>query len=162
GLLGEGGGGRGHAGGKGGAAATKLGNARRAVTSAARSLLRIHFLAGAPDFTAALGLVGATLALGELPVDATLDEVGTRFKAEDRIRQSGLSRILAIEGDDLEFHYSPSFVFAAADGLSAAFAFLSGLAACFAGLAACSAAAGCALACSAFAGAVLASGCSLG
>src|SRR5262249_5067268 len=132
--------------------ATELRYAGRAVTGAASALLRIHLLTGPPDFGAALRLVCPALALRELPVDATLDEVGARLQSEDRIGQRGLARILSIESDDLEFHHSPSFFFfTAAIALSAALAALSAaLAACAAAFAASSAAlAACATACSA-------------
>src|SRR5262249_6098944 len=86
------------------AAAAELRDARGAVAGATGAFLRIHFLAGSPDFRAALGLVRAALALGELPVDAALDDVGPRLKAEDRIRQLDGSGFLAFEGGDLHFH----------------------------------------------------------
>ena len=74
------------------------------MTGAAGALLRVHLLAGAPDLGAVLGLVGAALALGELPVDAALDDVGARLEAEDRIRQRDRAGFLAVEGGDLQFH----------------------------------------------------------
>src|SRR5215510_13805238 len=130
--------------------ATELRYAGRAVTGAASALLRIHLLTGPPDFGAALRLVCPALALRELPVDATLDEVGARLQSEDRIGQRGLARILSIESDDFEFHHSPSF-FTAAAALSAALAALSAaFAACAAAFSASSAAlAACVAACSA-------------
>src|SRR5215831_17006731 len=110
------------------------------MTRAASALLRIHLLAGPPDFRATLGLACAALALCELPGNATLNEVGTRLQSEDRIRQRGFSRILSIESDDLELHHSPSF-FTAAAALSAALAaLLVALAPCAAAFAASSAA----------------------
>src|ERR1019366_6682491 len=89
---------------EGASAAAELRHARRAVTGAAGALLRIHLLAGAPDFRAVLGLMRAALALGELPVDATLQDVAARLKAKDRIRQIDGSGFLAFEGGDLQFH----------------------------------------------------------
>ena len=64
------------------AAAEQLARAR-AVTGAAGALLLVHLLAGAPDLGAVLDLVRAGAALGELPDDAALDEVGARLEAED-------------------------------------------------------------------------------
>src|SRR6187397_1733645 len=86
------------------AAATELRDARGAVAGATGALLRIHFLAGSPDFSTTLGLVRAALTLGELPVDAALDDIGPRLKAEDRIRQLDRSGFLPFEGGDLHFH----------------------------------------------------------
>src|SRR5581483_3788362 len=106
------------------AAAAILRNARRAVTGAARTLLRAELLAGAPDFGAALGLVRARLALGELPGDAALDQILARLEPEDVLRERDLAVLLAVEGENLEFHgaYSPFFsvVGASAAGASAA------------------------------------------
>src|ERR1700736_4332415 len=48
---------------EGTAAAAELRHSRRAVTRSAGALLLVHLLAGAPDFRAALGLVGPRLAL---------------------------------------------------------------------------------------------------
>ena len=89
---------------EGASAAAELRHARRAVTGAAGALLRIHLLAGAPDFGAVLGLVGAALALGELPVDAALQDVGARLEAENRIRQIDRAGFLAFERGDFHFH----------------------------------------------------------
>src|SRR5512139_805926 len=86
------------------ATAAELRNARGAVTGAAGSLLRIHLLAGPPDFGTSLGLMGAALTLCELPVDAALDDVGPRLKAEDRVRQLDRTGFLAFEGGDFHFH----------------------------------------------------------
>src|SRR5262249_44454347 len=61
--------------------------AGRAVTRTASALLRIHLLTGPPDFGATLRLVRPALALRELPVDATLNEVNARLQSEDRIGQ---------------------------------------------------------------------------
>src|SRR5262245_6484288 len=86
------------------AAAAELRDARGPVTGAASALLRVHLLAGPPDFSAAFGLVGAALTLGELPVDAALNNIGPRLKTEDRIRQFDRAGFLAFEGGDLHFH----------------------------------------------------------
>ena len=93
-----------HDGTEGPAAAAELRHARRAVTGAAGALLGIHLLAGAADFAAVLGLVGAALALGELPVDAALEDVGARLEPEDRVRQAHRAGLLAVERGDLQFH----------------------------------------------------------
>src|SRR5581483_12432005 len=89
---------------KGPAAAAELWNARRAVTGTAGAFLRVHFLTGSPDFAAALRLVRTALTLGELPIDAALDDVGPRLEAEDRIRQLDRTGFLPFEGGDLHFH----------------------------------------------------------
>src|SRR6185312_2345762 len=89
---------------EGAAAAAELRHARRAVTGAAGALLRVHLLAGAPDLGPVFGLVRPTLALGELPVDATLDQVGARLQAEDVLRQADRTRFLTLEGGDLHIH----------------------------------------------------------
>src|SRR5262249_54602804 len=93
-----------HQGPEGAAAAAEQVGAGRAVTGAAGALLAIHFFAGAPDLGAVLHLVGAALALGELPVDAALDQVGARIEAENGIRQLDRARRLAVEAGDLQFH----------------------------------------------------------
>src|SRR5215467_1704555 len=64
------------------ATAAELRHAGRAVTGAAGALLLVHLLAGAPDIGAALGLVRSGLALVELPLHATLDDVGTGLETE--------------------------------------------------------------------------------
>src|SRR5579872_6249614 len=86
------------------AAAAELRHALRTVACLAGALLRVHLLAGAVDLAAALGLVGAALALGELPVDATLHDVGARLEAEDCIGQIDRARSLALERGDFQFH----------------------------------------------------------
>src|SRR3982074_2981134 len=67
------------------AAAAELRHPGRAVTRAAGALLLVHLLAGAPDIGAALGLAGAGLALGELPVDAALDQILARLQTENGV-----------------------------------------------------------------------------
>src|SRR5690242_18868607 len=86
------------------AAAAELRDARGTVASATSALLRIHFLSGPPDFSTALGLVRAALTLGELPVDAALDDIGPWLKAEDCLRQRDRPGFLPFEGGDLHFH----------------------------------------------------------
>src|SRR6201987_1866747 len=89
---------------EGTATAAELRHAGRAVTGTAGALLLVHLLAGAPDLGAALGLVGAGLALVELPLHAASDDVGARLEAEDRIRQRDRARVLALESRDFQFH----------------------------------------------------------
>src|SRR5664280_3348622 len=89
---------------EGASAAAELRHARRAMTGAAGALLRIHLLAGAPDFRAVLGLMRAALALGELPVDAALQDVAARLEAEDRVRQIDRTGFLAFQRGDFQFH----------------------------------------------------------
>src|SRR4029453_8241501 len=69
------------------ATAAELRNTGRTVTSTAGALLLVHLLAGAPDIGAALRLGRAGLTLGELPVDAALDDVLARLQAENLIGQ---------------------------------------------------------------------------
>src|SRR4029079_520433 len=86
------------------ATAAELRHARRAVTGAAGALLLVHLLAGAPDFGAALCLVRSGLALVELPLHATLDDVGMGLETEDRVRELNRSGFLAFKGRDFQFH----------------------------------------------------------
>src|SRR5580765_6350947 len=80
------------------ATAAELRHARRAVTSTAGALLLVHLLAGAPDLGAPLGLVSPGLALVELPLHATLDQVLSRLQTEDRVGQLDRAGFLAFEG----------------------------------------------------------------
>src|SRR6185312_3242436 len=86
------------------AAAAELRGALRAVTGAAGALLRMHLLAGAVDLAAQLGLVRATLTTGELPIDATLNDVRPRFETEDVVRHLDRAGFLAFKRGDLQFH----------------------------------------------------------
>src|ERR1700745_203238 len=72
---------------KGTAAAAELRHTGRAMASATRTLLLVHLLAGAPDLGAALGLVRAGLALVELPLHTTGDNVLARLETEDLVRK---------------------------------------------------------------------------
>src|SRR4029450_175583 len=98
------------------ATAAELRHAGRAVTGAAGALLLVHLLAGAPDIGAALRLVRSGLALVELPLHATLDDVGARLQDEnpgperDGLHFSSISRPLLpgrglslLAAGDLEF-----------------------------------------------------------
>src|SRR5262249_55060914 len=89
------------------AAAAEQVDARRAVTCTAGALLRVHFLAGAPDLGTVLHVVRAGAALGELPDNAALDQVGTRLKAKDVLVERNRARFLAVEGGDFEVHHAP-------------------------------------------------------
>ncbi len=70
---------------EGATTAAELRHAGGTVTSTTGALLLVHLLAGAPDLGAALGLVRAGLTLGELPVNAALNQILARLEAEDRI-----------------------------------------------------------------------------
>src|SRR6059058_4785182 len=82
------------------AAAAELRHAGRAVTRTAGALLLVHLLAGAPDVGATLGLVGAGLPLGELPVDAALDQILARLKTENLVRELDRAGVLAFKRGD--------------------------------------------------------------
>src|SRR4029450_3216844 len=86
------------------ATAAELRHAGRAVTGAAGALLLVHLLAGAPDVGAALRLVRSGLARVELPLHATLDDVGTGLETEDRVRELDRTSFLAFKGRDFQFH----------------------------------------------------------
>src|SRR3979409_719462 len=79
------------------AAAAELRPPGRAVTRTAGALLLVHLLAGAPDIGAALGLVGAGLTFGELPLNAALDDVLARLKTENGVRKPNPTGRLALE-----------------------------------------------------------------
>src|SRR6185503_10329354 len=85
-------------------AAAEVRRAGRTVTGAAGALLRVHLLAGPHDVVAVLGLVRAGLALGELPIDAALDQVGARLEPEDVLRQAERAGFLTLEGGDFHIH----------------------------------------------------------
>src|ERR1700756_5126541 len=103
-LLRQVGGVRAHHRAEGTAAATELRHAGRTVAGAAGALLLVHLLAGAPDLGAALGLVGAGLALVELPLHAALDDVLARLEAKNPVGQLDRPGRLALEGGDFQFH----------------------------------------------------------
>src|SRR6185437_5382698 len=58
----------------------------------------------AVDFAARQNLVRAGAALGELPDDDALDEIGARFQTEDRIAQFDFARRFRIPIEDFRFH----------------------------------------------------------
>src|SRR3981189_3034273 len=89
---------------EGTATAAELRHAGRTVTSTAGALLLVHLLAGAPDVRTALRLVGAGLTLGELPVDAALDDVLARLETENGVGKLDRAGFLALKGGDFQFH----------------------------------------------------------
>src|SRR6267154_3387142 len=89
---------------EGTATAAELRHASRAVTGTAGALLLVHLLAGTPDIGAALRLVRSGLALVELPLHATLENVLARLESEDRVRELDRTRFLAFKGRDFQFH----------------------------------------------------------
>src|SRR6185436_3542055 len=102
------------------AAAAEQVHARRAVTGLTGALLLVHLLARAPDFRTVLHVMGAALALGELPDHVALNEIVARLEAEDLVRQRDFAAVLAFEGGDFEFHHAPSPAGAAASAGAAA------------------------------------------
>src|SRR5690606_18784816 len=88
------------------AAAAELRCTRRMVTGAARTLLLVHLRTGAGHFGAGLRLVGALLALRQLPAHDALQDIFARLEAEDLFREFHLAGILAGKRCDLEIHYS--------------------------------------------------------
>src|SRR5205807_8982484 len=78
------------------AAAEQVG-ALRAMTRAARALLRAGRLAGAGDVRAVLDRMRAGAALGELPDDAALDQVLARLKAKDVLVERDRTGFLAFK-----------------------------------------------------------------
>src|SRR5262249_27998243 len=77
---------------------------RRAVAGRTGALLPVHLLAGTVDLGAVPAVMGTALALGELPVDATVQDVRARLETENRIRQLDRAGRLAVERHDLQFH----------------------------------------------------------
>ena len=79
-------------------------DARRAVAGRAGALLAIHLLAGAMDVGAVLDRVRAGLALGELPNDAAMNDVGARLEPENGVGHGDRAGLLAVEGSDFQLH----------------------------------------------------------
>src|SRR3981081_861636 len=75
-----------------------------AVTRPAGPFLLVHLLAGAPDIGATLRLVGPGLTLGELPVDAALDDILARLQAENLVRKLNRASCFAFKRCDFQFH----------------------------------------------------------
>ncbi len=67
------------------AAADEDGRAAIAVAGGAAALLAAELLAGARDFAAFAGRAGGTAAVGQLPGDHAVQDVGPRLDPEDRI-----------------------------------------------------------------------------
>src|ERR1700750_809121 len=67
----------------------------RGAPCTAGALLLVHLLAGAPDIGAALRLVGAGLTLGELPVDAALDDILARLETKNGVGKLNRASFLA-------------------------------------------------------------------
>src|SRR5262249_50383702 len=82
-------------------------DARRAVACTAGSLLAIYLLAGAGDLGAILYVMSAALPFGQLPDDATLQDVGARRKSEYAVRNGHRSGCFAAERRDVQFHVTP-------------------------------------------------------
>ena len=76
------------AGAEGLAAADEDAGLARAVTGRAATLLVAELLGRAVDLAARLGLMGALLALVELPLDDPVDDVGAGLEPEDLRRQA--------------------------------------------------------------------------
>src|SRR5262249_26981014 len=86
------------------AAAAENIDPRRAMPRPAGALLAVHFLAGTMDFGAVLDRMSAGAALGELPNNAALNEIGARLQPEDRVRYGDRTGRLPVEGGDFQFH----------------------------------------------------------
>src|ERR1051325_388390 len=89
------------------AAAAEQVPAHRAVTGSAGALLGMRLFTGAPDLGTVLHIVRAAAALGKLPDDAALDQVGARLKAKDVLVERNRARFLAVESGDFEVHHAP-------------------------------------------------------
>ena len=86
-------------------AADELSRPARAVTGAAGALLLVHLLARTRDLVADLDLVVARAALGQLPGDHALQDVGADlFDAEDVVGELDRAALPAVQLDDVEFH----------------------------------------------------------
>src|SRR3954453_5691277 len=92
---------------EGAATAAELRHTGGAVTRTAGALLLVHLLAGTPHVGAALRLMGAGLAFGELPVDAALDQVLARLEAKNLVGEFDRTRVLAFQRGDIQFHLTP-------------------------------------------------------
>src|SRR5205085_8657020 len=82
----------------------------RTVTSAAGALLGVYLFTGAPDIRAVLHCMRAGAALGELPDDAALDEIGARLEPEDVLVERDRAGRLAVESRDFHVHHAPPSV----------------------------------------------------
>src|SRR5215469_5214205 len=86
------------------AAAAKQIDARGAVARRAGALLPIHLLAGARDLGPILDLVGAALALRQLPHHAAMNDVDAWLQSENGVGQCDRASLFAVERGDLNFH----------------------------------------------------------
>src|SRR5260370_28432711 len=95
---------RAHDGTEGRATPWELRQAGRTVTSTAGALLLVHLLAGTPHIGATLRLVRAGLTLGELPVDAALDDILARLQAENLVGKLDRASLFTFKGRDFQVH----------------------------------------------------------
>ena len=79
------------------AAAAEQIDLSRTVPRRAGALLAIHFFAGTLDFAPILNIMRATLALGELPSDAAMQDIRAGFETKDRIRQFNGAGSLSVQ-----------------------------------------------------------------
>src|SRR5262245_36288928 len=86
------------------AAATEQIDLGWAVAGRAGALLPIHLLAGTVDLASVLHVMGAGLALGQLPHDTALQDVDARLETENLVRDGDAACRLALEGRDLQLH----------------------------------------------------------
>src|SRR5579859_3907109 len=89
------------------AAAAKQIGPRRAVAGPAGALLPVYLLAGARDIGAVLHRMGAGLTLGELPVDAAVNQIGARLKPKDIVRERDRAGFVTVERGDFQLHLTP-------------------------------------------------------
>src|SRR3979490_2892766 len=82
---------------------------RRAGAVAGRTgaLLAIDLLGRAVHFAAGLGLMRSGTALGELPDNDALNQIGARLKTENVVLQIDFTRIGGIEPHHFPFHNAP-------------------------------------------------------
>src|SRR5258706_5114284 len=92
------------------AAADKERRRARAVAGRTGALLAIDLLGRAVHFAAGLGLVRSGAALGELPDDDALDQIGAGLQAKNVVLEIDFARIGGIEGEHFGFHCALSAV----------------------------------------------------
>src|SRR5919202_266970 len=91
---------------EGAPAFAELRHALGAVAGPARALLLVELGAREADLGAVLHLVGAGLALGQLPAHDALQDVGARLEIEDVVRQIDAAGRIPVEGQDVEPHHA--------------------------------------------------------
>src|SRR5690606_24030233 len=101
------------------AAAAELRSGLGTVTGATCALLVVHLLRRGGNFATHLGLVRSGLALGELPANHAVQDIGARLQTENLVRKHDGTVGLAFERGDLEIHYSAPFSSVAGAGASA-------------------------------------------